>query len=153
MRELEFLPEWYPKIRCRKRMVMLQTWITMILVAGLGLWMFMAQRNVRSAEGSLSVLSRELVETEQELRKLDDLIGLQRQMQAQDRVQTKLGMHVPVTKLMNALETAMPTEMAVVEFALDTEELARRATASGFGNARDRKAAPVDDDRPPARRL
>ena len=26
MREVEFLPEWYPKVRQRKRAVMIQTW-------------------------------------------------------------------------------------------------------------------------------
>ena len=33
MRELEFLPQWYPQIRRRRRLVHLQAWLTLVLIA------------------------------------------------------------------------------------------------------------------------
>ena len=38
MRELEFLPAWYPQTRRRKRQVLLQAWVTVGSVIALAAW-------------------------------------------------------------------------------------------------------------------
>ena len=38
MREMEFLPSWYPQLRRHKRLVMLHIWATTMVIMGLGLW-------------------------------------------------------------------------------------------------------------------
>ena len=50
MREVEFLPEWYPAVRRRKRMVAMQAWATLILICVLGLWTVMSQQRVAARE-------------------------------------------------------------------------------------------------------
>jgi Tfp pilus assembly protein PilN len=134
MRELEFLPSWYPQARRQRRMVILQSWVTIGLVAGLGLWMFLAQRNVRSHEGSLDLLSREIEQTRLELRKLDEQLSMQKQLREQDRINTELGAHVETTRLLNVIESTMPREMAIQEFDLDIQTTDIRP--SGLGRAR-----------------
>ena len=56
MRELEFLPDWYPQARRRRRLVHLQGWLTLLLIAGMGTHLLMADRNIAVAEGSVGVL-------------------------------------------------------------------------------------------------
>ena len=46
MREVEFLPAWYPQVRRRRRLVVLQAWMTLAVLIGLGAWMTLAGRNV-----------------------------------------------------------------------------------------------------------
>ena len=45
MRELEFLPDWYPQTHRRRRLIVLQGWLTLIMVAGMGSWIVLQDRN------------------------------------------------------------------------------------------------------------
>jgi hypothetical protein len=67
VREIEFLPDWYPKVRKRKRMVALQAWVTLTLMCGLGSWMLLVQRNVHAREIELKGLRTDLNQSETEL--------------------------------------------------------------------------------------
>ena len=107
MRELEFLPAWYPQTRRRKRLVILQAWMTFVLVLGLGLYLFLAERNLRTARASLASLGGELTQTEKELRKLDELLTLQKQWQQQFEVHSKVGEHIEASRF--RLKTAGPS--------------------------------------------
>ena len=51
MRELEFLPDWYPRLRKRKSMVGVQGYATVILVTGLCTWGWLSGRNIQAASG------------------------------------------------------------------------------------------------------
>src|SRR6185503_20535245 len=86
MREVEFLPDWYPKVRKRKRGVALQAWVTLILMCGLGLWMLLVQRNVHARDVELRGLRSDLDQSESELARLEDLLQLQRQLGQQDQI-------------------------------------------------------------------
>lgn len=136
MREVEFLPEWYPKVRKRKRMVALQAWITLILFAGLGLWMLLVQRNVKLREHSLGALQTDLYRSEEEIQHLEEALKLQTQLSGKDQILLKIGGPVEVTKVMSTLEQVMPADMALIDLTLETEEpskptgtLAARAAA------------------------
>ena len=80
MRELEFLPEWYPKVRRHRRRLALQAWITLILICGLGLWMLLVERNVHAREVELGSLRSDVTESEVEVERLKDLLKLQQQL-------------------------------------------------------------------------
>ena len=122
MRELEFLPEWYPKVRRHRRRVALQAWITLILVAGLGLWMLLVQRNVHAKQRELAGLVAELSQSETEVERLDELLKLQRQLGQQDEVFVKIGRPIEATRLFTTLEELMPKSMALLDLSIDTEE-------------------------------
>jgi Tfp pilus assembly protein PilN len=136
MREVEFLPEWYPKVRKRKRMVALQAWSTLILIAGLGLWMILVQRNVRLRQHALGALQTDLFHSEEEINHLEEALKLQNQLSGKDQVLLKIGRSVEMTKLVSTLEQLMPADMALLDLNFDTEEaphpggtLAARAAA------------------------
>jgi len=122
MREVEFLPDWYPKVRKRKRGVALQAWVTLILMCGLGLWMLLVQRNVHARDVELRGLRSDLDQSESELARLEDLLQLQRQLGQQDQIFLKIGRPIETTKLITTLEQMMPNDMALLDLTLETEE-------------------------------
>jgi Tfp pilus assembly protein PilN len=133
VRELEFLPDWYPKVRQRKRMVALQAWVTLILACGLGLWVLLVQRNVHAREVELRSLRSDLTDTEKDLHRLEDLLQLQRQLAQQDQIFAKIGRPVEATKLVSTLEQMMPRDMALLDLNLDTEEPPKAPASPMYG--------------------
>ena len=122
MREVEFLPTWYPKVRKRRRVVALQAWITLILICGLGLWILLVQRNVHAREVELISLHTDLTKSEGELQRLEDLLALQRQLGQQDQIFMKIGRPIETTKVLTTLHDLMPQDMALLELGIDSEE-------------------------------
>src|SRR4051794_16988284 len=119
VREIEFLPDWYPKVRKRRRVVALQAWVTLILMCGLGSWMLLVQRNVHAREIEVTSLRTDLDQSESELARLEDLLQLQRQLGQQDQIFIKIGRPVETTKLITTLEQMMPTDMALLDLSLE----------------------------------
>ncbi|MEA2736644.1 MAG: type pilus assembly protein PilN [Humisphaera sp.] len=133
MREVEFLPDWYPKVRKRRRSVALQAWVTLILLSGLGLWMLLVQRNVHAREIEIAALHSDLDQSENELARLEDLLQLQRQLGQQDQIFLKIGRPVETTRIITTLEQMMPADMALLDLTLETEEPARGGNGGGGG--------------------
>jgi hypothetical protein len=133
MRELEFLPDWYPRVRKRKRMVALQTWVTLTMMCGLGLWMLLVQRNVHAREVEVESLRTDLDKSESDLARLEDLLQLQRQLGQQDQIFLKIGRPVATTRIITTLEQMMPTDMALLDLQVETEE-PNRASNNGYTN-------------------
>jgi hypothetical protein len=120
--EVDFLPAWYGQVRRRQRRVVLQGWVAVVLALGLGLWMFLSQRNVELVEAALSVVTEQLSETDQDLAKLEDLLVLQRQWRRQDQVISQLGMHVESSRMLGLLSSTMPSDMALIDLTIQVEE-------------------------------
>jgi Tfp pilus assembly protein PilN len=126
MRELEFLPDWYPKLRRRRRMVVIQAWLTVVMALSLALWLFMAHRNTHEKQAQISRLEGQLAQTHSELRQLDELLDIKRQLQVQEQVISKIGVHVEVTRMLAELDRLMPKEMSLLDLKLDTLEQPRK---------------------------
>ena len=96
MRELEFLPGWYVRLRKRRRAVFLQLWMTGALVAGAALWLGLAARNVREASAGLAELKGRMKETDAQLEQI------RRQMRYKALLEVWLFVHIPATILLIA---------------------------------------------------
>jgi len=136
MREVEFLPEWYPKVRRRKRALTLQAWVTVLLLAALGLWMLLVQRNVQARQVELGSLSTDVSHSETDLQRLEDLQQVQRDLGRQMEIFLKIGRPVETTKIMTTLEQLMPKDMALLDLTLDTDDMAKQAAAANTLAAR-----------------
>jgi Tfp pilus assembly protein PilN len=121
MRELEFLPAWYPALWRRRRFVALQAWLAGAIVAALASWMLLAERNVQAAQDSLQGLQKQLQQTDDQLHRLSELQSLKLQMSQQAEVVSRLGPHVPTARLINVLEEAMPPDMAILDLSTDSQ--------------------------------
>jgi len=127
MREVEFLPEWYPKVRKRRRMVTLQAWITFILFFGLGLWTLMAQRNVNASQRALGSLQSDLYRSETEIQHLEEAQKLETLLGGKDAIRLKIGTPVATSKMIGVFEQIMPSDMALLDLTMETE----KTTAAG----------------------
>jgi hypothetical protein len=122
MRELEFLPGWYPQTRRRKQRIKLHGWILFVLILGLGMWIFESHRKVSAAESWLQDLRGALVQSQAEQKLLDEQLTLRKQLQEQEQLIASLGYPVEMTRLLQTLDTLMPKEMSLTEFDCQTEE-------------------------------
>lgn len=138
MRELEFLPAWYPQARRRRRTVLLQGWLTVLFIVGMGAYVVSADRSIRSDERALACLRDQVRQTDSQLAEMDKLDTLLKQWRQQDQVVSRLGLYVEACTMMQTLDSIMPRQMALVGVQLDNEEkaeqsavLAARAPGSG----------------------
>jgi Tfp pilus assembly protein PilN len=144
MREVEFLPEWYPKVRQRKRVVALQAWITLILVCGLGLWMLLVQRNVNVRQQQLAILNRDLSRSQVDVHRLEELLELQRQYGQQDSIFRRIGRSIEMTRVMSTLQQIMPADMALLSLNVETEEPAKPPAGSFAARAAAQENKPAE---------
>lgn len=122
MRELEFLPDWYPRLRRQRRMVILQAWIALVVVTGLAVWLTLARRNVRNAEAALDAFEVQVLQTETEKRQLDEQLRMKAQLELREQVVASLGFPVEMSRLLRTLDVIMPREMSLKDINCTTEE-------------------------------
>lgn len=125
MRDLEFLPSWYPMLRRKKRIVMIEAWLGVAVILGLGLWMGLSARNIRTRQALLNTRQGQLRQSNYELQKLNELESLKRQMSDQAQLVTRLGPNVPIGRLIDVLDQMMPNGMALIEMTIEFQEQAR----------------------------
>jgi hypothetical protein len=122
VRELEFLPSWYPQARRRWRLFRMQTCSALLLCTGLALWMVLATRNVNGAQMALAAVDAQLAQSRLELDQLHVQLRLQNQLEVQRQIVSRLGLPVEMSRLISTLGQLMPKEMSIVELSIDTEE-------------------------------
>jgi Tfp pilus assembly protein PilN len=131
VREVEFLPAWYPQVRRRRRFVILQAWMTLVVLGGLGTWLTFASRNVREYEARLARVDRELTASRSELKVIEELMTLRKDLVQKSQVLAKVGSHAEAARLLATLDEAMPKSTALLELSLITEETHTTVTSSG----------------------
>jgi Tfp pilus assembly protein PilN len=159
MRELDFLPEWYPQSRRRKRIVLLQGYMTLLLAAGLTTWFLLTQRNTLAAAATLADLNRQISQTHQEMHQLEEQVALKNQLLIQRQIGEKLGLPVEMSRLLYTLDHNLPPQMSLTDLSFDTQEQLKvantlaAARVATQGDNIDRRlhvrldgVAPTDDD-------
>ena len=144
MREIEFLPPWYAQFLRRRRTVFFQTWVTVGVALGLGLWIFLADRNQRTAEFVSDSLSGQLQQTNSQLQQMQRLESLRRQLRQQAEVLTKLGIHVESGRLISKLADSMPPSVSLLSLNIDTDEIPVNLSAAERASLKEGARPPVD---------
>src|SRR5262249_42379572 len=122
---------WYPALRRRKRLVVLHAWATLVVMAGLGLWMFLAHRNTTSREGDRDAIFWQLDQSRADLKGLTLQLGEKKKLEARQRLIAKLGTQVEVSGLLAKLDQIMPRKMSLIEANFDTIEQTRPVEGAG----------------------
>ena len=148
MRELEFLPDWYPQVRRRKRMVVLQIYMTVALAAVLAVSTAVSRRRVHAAAQTLAHVDAKLTESRSELKALDELLALDAELVYRQEVLAKVGPHVDAARLIATLDEVMPADMAVLDLSFETEQPPQQVTSTSLAGAR---AAQKNAQAPPRR--
>jgi Tfp pilus assembly protein PilN len=122
MRDMEFLPDWYPQTRRRRRLVVLLGWLTMVLVGGMGAHKVLADRNIAAADKALLSLRGQLDQTNAQLVEMDKLDSMRLQLKQQEQVVSRLGFYVYATKAVDTLDRLLPKQMSLTGMQLENEE-------------------------------
>jgi len=122
MHDLEFLPEWYPQAQRRKRIVLLQGYMTLLLAAGLGAWLLLVHRNTQTAAGALANLETQISQTHREMHQLEEQMALKNQLLVQRQIIQKLGLPVEMSRLLYTLDQNLPRQMSLTNLSFDTQE-------------------------------
>jgi Tfp pilus assembly protein PilN len=139
MRELEFLPTWYVLTANRRRMVLIQAWLTVAMGLALGLWVSLVLRNIGRNQEVYTQLHGDLIQSQVEVRQTSNLISERNQLLQEQRVLSKLGLHVEAARVIRTLDTLMPPQMSLLSVQMDTEEMtpASAGLATQLGAAAD----------------
>jgi Tfp pilus assembly protein PilN len=122
VREVEFLPAWYPQIRRRRRIVLLQAWMTVVVIGAFALWTTLTAGNVREAEFTLRRVEGELSQSRSELKHLEELMTYSKKLNEQAQVLSKVGSHVEAARLLATLDEVLPKSAALLELSFLTDE-------------------------------
>jgi hypothetical protein len=115
MRELEFLPGWYWRLRTKRRILVIEAWLVIFIIAILGLWMILSAHTVIAQEALLNTRQKQLNQSNYELQKLHELESLQQQMSKQAELMSRLGPDIPMGKLIEAIVQMLPRGMALLD--------------------------------------
>lgn len=121
MRDLEFLPPWYPALLNRRRAVIAQGWFTAAALIVLVLCLFVRQQSIHAAEHKRDRVHDQLGQAASELQKLNELQSLKAQMSRQAEIVSHLGPHIPTARLVNVIDELMPREMALLDLSIESE--------------------------------
>lgn len=122
MHDLEFLPDWYPQTRRRRRLVLLQGWLTLVVLFGLGGWILLAERNIAVAEDSLRALKGQLSQTDAQLAEMDKLDVMRKQLSQQNQILSRIGLYVEACSMVHRIDSLMPRQMSLTGIRLENEE-------------------------------
>jgi Tfp pilus assembly protein PilN len=120
MREVEFLPAWYPQLRRRKRALVIQVCATGTIILTLGTIALSKQLDVRRQQLMLTETRVELSRCGPALARLDALVERQQQLRQQEQVITRLGTQLDPTRLLNVVEDAMPAQVTLTDLTLES---------------------------------
>jgi Tfp pilus assembly protein PilN len=132
MRELDLLPKWYRQTLSHRKWVVAQGWITVALGLALSVWVVLVQQNIHSARGAWFSLQGQLKQSKSQLGEVASLEERRRQWLTQAQVISRLGVHVEASRLIRALDTAMPREISLSQLQVDTEEKKPDAPPAGL---------------------
>lgn len=122
MRELEFVPAWYVRLRQRRRWLLLQVWLSLAVVGGLGLWVHMADRNLAVAAAAAESLRGQVEQGAPQQAQMDRLDQLRRQWRRQVEMLDRMGLHVEAARMLPKLAELMPPAVALLQLQFEVEE-------------------------------
>lgn len=144
MRELEFLPDWYPRLQRRRRMVRLQIWMTLVLVVGLALWTGLVDRNRRAATAALTSIRGQLQQSDAQVKEVDRLSSLRQQYRQQEQLLARFGTNVEGTRLIHKIAEVMPPSVALTSLNFDVEETQAALSAVARAALKNANDAPME---------
>lgn len=119
MREMDFLPKWYPELRTRRRRLKIQVWASIALVCAMALWQTVCVRRVLAAQDEATTLSTRLEQSHSQLLKVDELMDLQRSLRPQDQVMESIGVPIEVTRIMKMIEECLSPQMGLMDLSIE----------------------------------
>ena len=125
MREIDFLPGWYPAIQRRYRAMVMQAWATLLVAMLIGGYAVAKRVQVFQARQITAQTEAQIRVSQQQLAQLTRKLKYESELREQDQIVARLGLGVETTRLLQGMEDAMTPEMALTDLSLETVEQAR----------------------------
>jgi hypothetical protein len=122
VRDVDFLPQWYPTIQRRHRTVVMQAWGTAIIVLALAIYAGAKRWEVHAARRATALCEAQITLSKQQLAQLNQKVQYQDELKRQDEIVAKLGLNVDATRMLSMLEDAMTPDMALTDVSMETVE-------------------------------
>src|SRR4051812_11541365 len=135
MREVNFLPPWYPKVIRQKKLLTAQAWLTAVVVVG-GLATLMAAHRAGAAANEELLQSKERAQQMiKQVHQLDEMLDLQKQLVGKQAIVNELGLPVELSRVVAEMGACAPREVTFTEIVAMTSErttstVAERAAAA-----------------------
>lgn len=126
MRELEFVPQWYPRMQRRRSWLKVQCGLTLVVMVILGAWMIEARANIAGKRDLLGQTETKLSQSSEELNLLAEQVALKEQLQQQKLIMERVGRHVDSSRMLSFLEQSLTAQMSIVQLKMDTVESIRK---------------------------
>lgn len=131
MRDLNLLPVWYPRLRRKRRLFVMQLGVSATLVASMVGWWVWSYRQLNASRAQLVSTRDKLSEKQEEVAQLEQIVRLQGELVSKQRVMSQIGLPVEQSRVLGDLIEAMPEETWLTSINARTEE--RRLTAAELG--------------------
>jgi Tfp pilus assembly protein PilN len=92
------------------------------VTASLSLYVFKVNQDVHAAETNLDSLKEKSAKTNSDLKRLDQQMDLEQQLQKQKQVIEKLGVYVESDRLLGAISAVMPPQASLLDLTISTKE-------------------------------
>jgi Tfp pilus assembly protein PilN len=142
VRELEFLPAWYPSLQRRKNAVVLQAWIALTVVLCMAAAAVAQRWQVHRQEQIVQLASRDVAQSGKQLATLDELQQQQQQLHRRQDEVAELGADIDTTRLLAAITATVPPDMSLLELAVEAHD----ASANRRLDVHLQGVAPADAD-------
>jgi Tfp pilus assembly protein PilN len=125
MREIDFLPDWYPQIQQRYRHLIAQACVTIALIVLLAGYAMLKRSQVQNARAITAHCETQITVSQQQLAQLNKELKYHAQLRQQEDIVARLGIGVETTRLLKSLEDVMTPEMSLTDVSLETIESPR----------------------------
>lgn len=145
MREVNFLPAWYPKVVRQKQLLTAQAWGTATIVVGGFIALLGAHRAGAAADRDLLSAKERAQLMVQQVHQLDEMLNLQKQLVAKQAIVSELGLPVELSRVVAEMGACAPREVTFIEIRAATVERGpqtiaeRAAAATGMRPAAERQ--------------
>jgi Tfp pilus assembly protein PilN len=131
MHEVEFLPPWYSALRRRKCAIIVQATASAAILLVLTAAVFGRQWEIHRRQQVVAQYDQQIHQADLQLSKLEGVLAVQQRLRQQERVIGQLGIDMQATRLLSALQDAMPRKMSLTGLSLETQEQSRLPVGQG----------------------
>lgn len=128
MREIDFLPAWYPKVRRQRRLLTIQAYATAVLVLAGLIALFATQRKADAARHELEGSKQRAQKTIEAVHELDEMLKLEQRLSQQQRIVAELGLPVEVNRVLAEVGSCLPREATLTQINVLTQETSQQLT-------------------------
>lgn len=135
MREVDFLPSWYPAVRRQRAAFRVQVWTSAVILIAAIAFVVAQRRTLFAAEVEQRDAAGQLAETRSKVRELDEQVRLQAELLNKQNLVAQLGLPVELTRVITEVGDCMPSEMSLDEMNFGTVETERTVLEQQRGRA------------------